>query len=177
MFEDYLQDSFEFLSEAERLVREAKEREAKRYFRAAVFYASAAMEAFVNYLADSFAKGQSIPEHEILYLNDSALAFAKSKGFVTKTEFHPLDNKLRLLISRFLPKFDFEGLAWNHFMEFKSMRDALVHSRDAEDERGLAEYRTKVRGGLNAIIQIMNEMMQGIFGKPLRKQILDLMPE
>src|SRR5689334_7612129 len=103
MFEDYLQDSFEFLSEAEKLMKEAKPREARRHFRAAVFYASAAMEAFVNYLGDSFAKGESIPEREILYLNDSNLVFAKNKGFVTKTEFHPLDIKLRLLISRFLP--------------------------------------------------------------------------
>ena len=177
MFEDYLRDSFEFLSEAERLMSETKAREARRYFRAAVFYASAAMEAFVNYVADSFAKGQSIPEREILYLNDSALVFAKTKGFVPKTEFHPLDNKLRLLISRFLPKFDFEGLAWNHFMEFKAMRDGLVHPRDAEDDRDVVEYRTKVRAGLKAIIQIMNEITQGIFGKPLRKQILVLVPE
>src|SRR5437868_7095764 len=105
MFEEYLQDSYEFLLQAEKQAQEQHPREAQRYFRAAVFYASGAMEAFVNYLADSFAKAETVQSPETLYLSDSAIGFSKSKGLITKKEFHPLENKLRILIIRFVPQF------------------------------------------------------------------------
>ena len=62
MFEEYLQDSHEFLSIAERVIKELKgnQRVARRYYRASIFYALGAIEAFVNYYADSFAKAGSI---------------------------------------------------------------------------------------------------------------------
>jgi hypothetical protein len=177
MFEDYLQDSHYFLTAAETTIKEGNAREARRYFRAAVFCAFGAMEAFVNYLADSFSKAKSIPAHEILFLTDNALVFAKNKGFVERTEFHRLEDKLRLLISKFVPGFDFEGLSWNRFKEFKDLRDSLVHSRDAEDERDPSDYRMRMREGLKSIIEIMNKIMEGMAGRPLRRQILDLVPE
>ena len=62
-------------------------------------------------------------------------------------------------------------------MEFKKLRDALVHPKESEDERSPDEYKKEVRKGLKAIIQIMNEIIQGMMGKPLRKQILDLNPD
>src|SRR4029077_15555749 len=177
MFEDYLQDSHYFLAAAEKTAKEHNFRDARRYFRASVFCAFGAMEAFVNYLADAFSKGNSIPAHEILFLTDTALVFAKNKGFVERTEFHRLEDKLRLLISKFVSGFDFDGLSWNRFKEFKDLRDSLVHSRDAEDERDPSDYRTRVRSGLKSVIEIMNKIMEGIAGRPLRKQILDLAPE
>jgi hypothetical protein len=171
MFEEYLQDSYEFLSSAEGLASRGATRESRRYFRAAIFYASGAIEAFVNYLADSFAKAKSLPEHEVLFLTDKALVFARNKGFTEKTEFHPLESKLRVLIGKFVPGFDFKGLIWNRFVEFKDLRDSLVHPRESDD------YKSKVRAGLKAIIELMNEIMKGMSGRPLRKQILDLIPE
>ena len=177
MFEDYLQDSYEFLSAAEQFANDGAVRESKRYFRAAIFYASGAMEAFVNYLADSFAQAKSLPEHEVLFLTDKALVYAKNKGFVEKTEFHSVESKLRFLIGKFVPAFNFMNLSWNKFMEFKDLRDSLVHPRDLDDERTTAEYSSKVRAGLKAIIELMNEIMRGMSGRPLRKQILDLVPE
>jgi hypothetical protein len=177
MFEEYLQDSYEFLIEAERQTKDRHMREAQRYFRAAVFYASGAMEAFVNYLADSFAKAERTPSAQTLYLTDSATTFSSSKGLTTKREFHPLENKLRVLILRFAPQFDFESLPWNHFVEFKKLRDSLVHPRETEDERLPDEYKRHVRAGLKATIQIMNLIMKGMSGKPLRRQILDLIPD
>ena len=48
MFEEYLQDSNEFLSIAERALKASSEREASRYYRASVFYSAGAIEAFVN---------------------------------------------------------------------------------------------------------------------------------
>lgn len=177
MFEEYLQDSYEFLLQAEKQTQEQRPREAQRYFRAAVFYASGAMEAFVNYLADSFVKAEEVPSPETLYLSDSSLGFSKSKGLIIKKEFHPLENKLRILIIRFVPQFDFQSLPWNHFVEFKTLRDSLVHPKESEDERPPDEYKKRVRAGLKANIQIMNEIIKGMSGKPLRKQILDLIPD
>jgi hypothetical protein len=177
MFEDYLQDSHHFLAIAERTAKEGDTREARRYFRASVFCAFGAMEAFVNYLADSFGKAKSIPPHEILFLMDSALVFSKNKGFIEKTEFHRLEDKLRLLISKFVAGFDFDSLSWNKFKEFKDLRDSLVHSRDVEDERDPLDYKTRVRSGLRSIIEIMNNIAEGMSGRPLRRQILDLIPE
>jgi hypothetical protein len=80
MFEEYLQDSYQFLSIAEELATTSKDRDARRYYRASVFYASGAIEAFVNYIADSFAKAGSISPHEISFLNDKALIFSVDRG-------------------------------------------------------------------------------------------------
>jgi hypothetical protein len=177
MFEDYLQDSYHFLSKAEQLAHDGKDREAKSFFRASVFYVAGAMEAFVNYLADSFSKAKSIPQHEIFFLTDTTLVFSKNKGFVEKTAFHSIEDKLRLLISKFVPSFNFNGLSWNKFVDFKALRNSLVHPREVDDERGSAEYAEMLRAGLKATIEIMNEIMKGMSGRPLRKQILDLIPD
>lgn len=177
MFEEYLQDSYYFWSMAQELSGDHEEREARRYYRASVFYASGAMEAFVNYLADSFEKAGSISRHEICFLNDKILIFSPEKGLEERVAYHRLDDKVRLLIHRFAADFDFQGITWIRFMEFKSFRDSLVHPRQVDDETTLAEYRKRVREGLKAIIEIMNCVSKGMFGKPLRKQLLDLIPE
>jgi hypothetical protein len=66
---------------------------------------------------------------------------------------------------------------WSELQEFKDFRDSLVHPRKSEDETDVATYNAKVMAGLRATIQGMNEINQGIFGKQIRKQLLDLMPE
>lgn len=177
MFEEYLQDSYEFLSIAERLYKESNYREARRYYRASVFYAAGAIEAFINYIADCFAKGESIPRYEVSFLNDKALIFTVGKGLREKVEFHKLDDKIKLLMKRFVPGFDFQGLSWVKFMEFKELRDSLVHPRQIDDDTSIPDYRSKVRAGLKAIIEIMNFISKGMFQKPLRNQLLDLIPE
>ena len=80
MFEDYLQDSYEFLNVGENLSKEKKDREARRFYRASVFYAAGAIEAFVNYIADSFAQAKNIPQSEVDFLNDRLAFFSVSKG-------------------------------------------------------------------------------------------------
>jgi len=177
MFEEYLQDSYEFLSLGNGLARESNDREARRYYRASVFYASGAIEAFANYIADSFAKAGNITPHEISFLNDKALAFSVDKGVIQKTEYHPLDQKLRLLIRKFVPDFNFQSPTWVKFMEFKDFRDSLVHPRQVDDETTIAKYRKRVTDGLKAIIDLMNIVSKGMFQKPLRKQLLDLIPD
>ena len=78
MFEEYLQDSYEFFILARQASKKSEERTARRYFRASVFYAAGAIEAFTNYIADSLAKAQTLSIHEISFLNDKALVFDAS---------------------------------------------------------------------------------------------------
>jgi hypothetical protein len=177
MFEEYLQDSFEFLTKAHEQAKVGDEREARRYYRAAVFYASGAIEAFVNYIGDSFAQAGSLAPHEMSFLNDKTLVFSVAKGIIEKTEYHRLDDKLRVLLQRFVKSFDFQCTTWTHFMQFRSFRDSLVHPRQIDDETSSADYRKRVKSGLKAIIELMNIVSQGVFHKPLRKQLLDLIPD
>lgn len=177
MFEDYLQDSYEFLSLADKLADGGSNREARRYYRASAFYASGAIEAFVNHVAECFAQAGNISPHEIAFLNDKALFFSSAKGLCERAEYHRLDEKIRLVMKKFVLSFDYQGLTWVKFMEFKDFRDSLVHPRRLEDETGVAEYRKKLQSGLRSIIEIMDAIARGMFGTPLRKQLLDLIPE
>lgn len=177
MFEEYLQDSYAFLVIAEKAFKASNEREARRYYRASVFYAAGAIEAFVNYIADSFAKAESLTAHETAFLNDKRLAYSIDRGLNERTEYHSIDDKLRLLLNKFVPGFDFSTGTWSSFMQFKNFRDLLVHPRQADDETEIIEYQTKVQAGLSSIIKLMNCVSEGIFKRPLRKQLLDLIPE
>ena len=56
MFEEYLKDSSELFKIAEKYSKQSNEIEAKRYYRVAIFCASSAMEAFINYIGDSYKK-------------------------------------------------------------------------------------------------------------------------
>ena len=176
MFEEYLQDSHNFLSIAEEAYKKSNEREARRYYRASVFYSAGAIEAFVNYIADSFAKAKSLTDHEIAFLNDRRLVFSIDRGLNERTEYHSVDDKLRLLLSKFVPGFDFSSATWSNFMQFKQFRDLLVHPRQADDKTEIVEYQIKVQAGLSSIIELMNCVSKGIFKEPLRKQLLDLIP-
>lgn len=177
MFEDYLQDSHEFLGIAKNLANNADDKGARRYYRAAVFCASGAMEAFINYIADSFAQAKNIPDYEIAFLNDKLIFFSADKGLAERTEYHKLDDKIRVLMIRFVNHFDFSCAKWSNFMEFKKFRDSLIHSRQADDETPVITYQKKVADGLKSIIQIMNDLSRGLWRKPLRKRLLDLAPD
>ncbi len=176
MFEDYLQDSHHFLLAAQKFSRQQNDRQARRYYRASVFYAAGAIESFINYIGDSFAKADSIPKDEIRFLNDKTLTFSAAKGFVEKNEYHKLDDKIRCVMRRFAPGFNYNSPTWSRFMEFKSLRDSLVHPRLLDDEIDLSRYAKEVARGLRSIIDIMNSISAGVWKKPLRKQLLDLIP-
>jgi hypothetical protein len=176
MFEEYLQDSYAFFE----IARKSKnDREARRYYRASVFYAAGAIESFTNYIADSFAKAENLTPHEIAFLNDKSLIFDAKKGTLKeKTDYHKLDDKLKILFRKFIPTFDFAtNNGWSSLMEFKDFRDSLIHPRQDEDETTTSEYQAKVKRGLGGVIEIINRLSLGIFKKPLRKKILDLIPE
>ena len=73
--------------------------------------------------------------------------------------------------------FDFSSDIWSGFMQFKNFRDLLVHPRKADDKTEIIEYQKKVQAGLSSIIKLMNRVSMGMFKKPLRRQLLDLIPE
>ena len=174
MFEDYLFDSYSFYKKAQKC---KNEREAKKYYRASIFYASSSIESFANYLADTFNQGESLSEFEIAFLLDKRLFFNHDKIEVEdKTEFHRVDDKLKILIKKFVEDFDFKCSDWYKFKEFKKFRNRLVHPRESEDNIDLTDYRDHLKRGLTSIINLMNIISNGIFKKPLRKQLLDLIP-
>ena len=57
MFQDYLEDASQFYQLAETKNANGEEREAKMYYRAAVFCAASALEAFVNLIGFTFSQG------------------------------------------------------------------------------------------------------------------------
>lgn len=174
MFEEYLQDSYAFFEIAK---KKTSDREARRYYRASVFYAAGAIEAFVNYIADSFAKAESLTPHEISFLNDKILFFSADTGkLVEKTVFHKLEDKLKFLLRKFVLTFNFGSPIWSKISEFRDFRNSLVHPKKADDEIDVSVYQKKVHDGISSIIKIMDLLFQGIFKKPLRKQLLDLIP-
>ena len=121
MFEDYLEDSYYLALKAR---ESTEEREKKRYYRASVFYAISSIEAFINYIGDTFAKGGVFEAYEIAFLNDKKFGISK-KGFgiLEQMEYHRLEEKIRFLISKFIPTFDFSHeIVWAHFVEFKNNR-------------------------------------------------------
>lgn len=176
MFEEYLQDAHCFLEIAKTA---SDSREARRNYRASAFYVAGAIEAFVNYVAQSFAEAGKLNPNEIAFLNDKVLTFSPEKvQVIEKLEFHRIEDKLKVLIRRFLPKVDLgKKTWWGELQKFKDFRDSLVHPRKSDDETPISEYEQKVSSGLKATIQAMNEISKGIYKKPLRKKLLDLMPE
>src|SRR4051794_16989301 len=122
MFEEYLQDASEFISNARQASEDGDEKKARRYYRASVFCLAGSIEAFVNYIADSFAKADNLPPHEIAFLNDKILKFSPEQGkTVQKSEFHRLEDKLKVLLKRFAADCDFQSAAWCWFIELKDL--------------------------------------------------------
>lgn len=173
MFEEYLEDSSYFAAEAR---KKKDELEAKRYYRVSVFCAWSAIEAFVNFVGDTFEQGDSLPPFEIAFITDKRFGILKGRFEVLdQVEYHRLEDKLKFLISKFCPTFDFEKMScWSRLNEFKKFRDTLTHPRSDKDEVDVTEYEKKTKIGLSSIIEIMDHLCMGIFKKPLRKQIQDL---
>jgi hypothetical protein len=179
MFEEYLQDAHELFCSGNDAAKISKEREAKRYFRAAVFYTASAMEAFLNYIGDSFNKAGTLSSHERAFLNDYQLVFDPMKGIViTQTRYYSCDDKLKFLIHKFTPDYNIgKSKAWTNFIEFKVFRDSLIHPRHVDDEIKINEYREKLELGMFGTITLMNDISVGVFKRSLRKKVLDLIPE
>ena len=173
MFEEYLEDARHYANEGRNA---ADERVAKRAYRSAVFCIAAAVEAFVNYVADTLEQGGKFEAHEIAFLTDKKFgltggAFQK----LNQAEFHRLEDKLVFLLTKFRANFDrATNPNWARFQEFKKLRDAITHPRSAEDEIPLTRYKKMVESGLPSSIGIMDSLCKSVFRRRLRKRILDL---
>ncbi len=174
MFEDYLIDCDYFLTEAQKI---SEEKKAKRFFRASVFYAASSIEAFAFYIADTFHKGNSISRIEIAFLLDKKIILDVNNVEIKEViEYHRIEDKLKIIIKKFAWDFDFKSKEWSHFMEFKKFRDRLTHPKETDDEISINQYKKNIQNGISSIVFIMNSISKGVFKKPLRKQLLDLIP-
>src|ERR1035437_377654 len=174
MFEEYLIDSYYFYEETNNLT---EDRDKIRNLRASIFYVASAIEAFANFIGETFSKGDSLFKYEIAFLLDKKIIFDHAKIQVKEvTEYHKIDDKLKLLIKKFSCEFDFSSKEWSDFMEFKKFRDLLIHPRETENEILVEDYKKENQKGLSSIINIMNVISNGIFRKPLRQKLLDLIP-
>lgn len=174
MFEDYLTDSKYFYEKA--VSSSANEELAKRYFRASVFCAASALEAFVNFVGSTIDTANTIDINEIAYINDIVLEVSPSKGKTEKrTKFNPIDGKLKFIITRLNVNIDIDKDAnWSNFKQFKKLRDRLVHPREEDDDVSLKEYKNELKKGLNANLYIIDKITNKLFSKGLRKSLTDL---
>jgi hypothetical protein len=172
MFEEYLEDAYYFATEAkEKMI----EREAKRYYRASVFYAASALEAFVSYISGILIEGGLQP-YETALLTDKKFHLNKGKFEVSGIfELHGIEDKVKFLFYKHKPAFDFEHYSpWSQFIEFKDFRNAIIHPTHEDDEINIVDYQKKIKMGLSAIIEIIDCLCIEIIGKPLRQKIKDL---
>lgn len=175
MFEEYLEDSSYFVLKA---LEQDNEREAKRHYRVAVFCAMSAVEAFINYIGETLAQGEVFQPYEIAFLTDKKFDLLSGTfQMLDRVEYHKVEDKLKFLIRKFIPDFDFEHTpCWSRLLDFKKFRDSIIHPRQEQDEIDIAEYKKNLETGLSSAIEIMNSLCKGIFRRSLRKKILDLMP-
>lgn len=175
MFEDYIQDAFHFFHLGEEN-KSIDERVARRFYRASVFCAASAVEAFVNVVGESVKQAKIIDSTEMAFLNDEILEVNPSKASVEhRTRYFSVESKVKYLITRFNADFDISSdPAWQKFLRLKDFRDSLVHPKEQDDENSIEEYRKRIREGLNANLDIMNSVAERVFSRGLRKGIAEL---
>lgn len=176
MFEKYLIDADYFFNQA--LAIKDDEAKAKRFFRASILSCFSALEAYINFIGLAFERGKVFKPFEIALLTDKKFEFnGKQFELTEKTEFKKLDDKMKFIINKFLPSFNFEKeKCWSSFKEFKKLRDELTHPKKEDDELPLKKYESIVKRGFAANLELINQISKGVFGKPLRKKILELTP-
>lgn len=179
MFEEYLRDTAHFLSEARQASESGAEEESRRSYRVSIMLGCAAMETFVNFIASTFetAGSDTLQPYELGLLADRR--FGQRNGVFQLQDqpaYSRLEDKLRFLINHFPVKLDLSrSREWAEFLEFKRLRDKLVHARRDEDETPLATYDTACSEGVHATFALMNLLSEGIFDRPLRAKLHDLM--
>ena len=171
MFDVYLKDAHEIYMQALSQEDDAS----KRLYRASIFTSISAVESYISYVSSSFVEAKSFNPYEEAFLADKKIAFQKNQVVLT-TEFYYLEHKIKFLLSKFNPKFDFKNVYWQQFMDVKGFRNKLVHPKEDEDIYSEEEYKAMAKDGLSGIINIINEVNKAIYRKPIRRQLLDLIP-
>lgn len=172
MYDVYIEDAYHLAVVG---TQEAEEKSRKRYYRAAIFYSVSAVEAFVNYVGETLSQGGKFPPYEIAFLIDKRFDIVEGTFYIVDTpKYNRLEDKLRFLLNKFVGGYDFSNKGWADFMEFKRFRDTLVHPHDSADSYTAEEYESKLQRGINASLDLINLLCKGIFGKNLRKGLLEL---
>lgn len=173
MFEEYLRDAYLL---AEQARGAADEPTAKRCYRAAVFHAAAALEAFVNYVGITLAQGERFAPQEIALLTDKKFALVNGEFcMTTQVEYHRIEDKLVFLLTKFRADFDrATNPAWSQLMQFKDLRDVITHPKGVEDEIAIETYQDSLARGLGSTIKVIDVLCRAVFSKPLRRSIRDL---
>lgn len=171
MFEEYLLNSNYFRNIA---LKQSVNKEAKKYYRVSIFCAMSAIEAFVNSISEGFKLSSTLEVHEIHYLLDQTLTMSNGV-FKERIENHGIDEKLKFLLKKFSPSYEIDKEpSWVWFMEFRKIRNNLIHPKSDDDEITVEQYKEIIKKGLNSIIDIINVLCNGLYKKPLRKKITDL---
>lgn len=175
MFEEYLEDAYDFYLIGVEYYEDDNERKARQYFRASTFYTAGAIEGFVNYITDIFKTNGSFKRYEIAFLLDTCIQFDSSKFKLKKiNEFHKIEDKVKFMMKKFNVNYDFKTeISWSRFCKFKKLRNMLVHPNDINEDIKIAEFKKDIEFGLSSIIEIMDILTYKIFDKHLRQRILD----
>lgn len=172
MYDIYIEDAYYLALEGKEATGD---KEKKRHFRASIFYSVSAIEAFVNYVGDTLSKSKEFPPYEIAFLTDRRFDITDGQFEILDIpRYQRLEDKVRFLLNKFVPTYDFSGAPWREFIEFKRFRDSLVHPRDSDDTIGVDEYQRRTEIGINATLDLIDSLCKGIFGKNLRKGLREL---
>lgn len=175
MYEEYLLDSYYFYELGKDYKKGRNKQECKKYFRASIFYLFSVIDGYINFIADEDA---SLLRDELqVYIADKKYRFSTSTYSTEKvTEYHPVISKLKLIIRVFAPEYNLKTAAeWQHLMNLKKLRDRIVHPGTDEDIVSPDEYETVIENGLKSIINLLNMLTQKIFGRSLKRKLLDLL--
>lgn len=178
MFEDYLRDATYFVWDARDRARVRDEDGARRSYRVAIIVGAASIETFVNYVASTLAEGGDavLEQHEMALLLDRR--FGQDGGVFRMSEqtvYNRLEDKLRFLIEHFKVDIDLTSdVEWSQTMELKKRRDGLIHARMEQDETKVDTYDKACVRGIQATFLLMNALSMGIFKRPLRPKLRDL---
>lgn len=174
MFEDYLEDAAYF---AAKVKNSTDPQQTSRYSRASIFHTMGAIEAFINYIGDTFAQSNVYEAYEIAFLTDYRFGFNNTSfDIITQVEYHRIEDKIRFLITKFIPGFDFEhNKDWCQLLQFKKFRDLITHPRQNALDISPNDYIKNAKLGLNSVIGIIDSLCRGIFDRPLRKRLTDLL--
>jgi hypothetical protein len=172
MYDLYIEDAYHLANSG---IQAKEDRERKRYFRASIFYSVSAVEAFINYVGDTLSKSNDFPSYEIAFLTDRRFDVVDGQfAILDVPKYQRLEDKIRFLLNKFVPTYDFSDAPWCDFIEFKKFRDVLVHPRDSDDTISTSEYERRLRSGIEATLSLIDCLCLGIFGKNLRKGLREL---
>jgi len=175
MFEEYLIDARYFIDISPK--GSTPEEIFLRHRRAAVFATASAFEGYVNQIADNHEAASSFDSLGLDFLNDKVTRINPKTSKVEQiVQFNTLESKINLLISiSGADKGKIKGsLPWENFSHFKKFRNDLVHPRKKVTEFDVNLYESNSQDGLSSTIYLMNEISLSLYGRKLRRQILEL---